>query len=728
MTAREPEDNPYVRAPEASFEPVDTLSAARARDQAALLREAVRYHDYRYYVRADPVIADRTYDALFERLEALEHAFDLATETSPTQRVGGEPVDGLETVEHVAPMRSLDHSDDPDDVREFDRRVRAGLADTEYVGPVAYVCEPKFDGISIEVVYDDGVYTRATTRGDGSRGDDITEQVRTIPSVPERLRGAAPDRLAVRGEAYMPRDAFGAYNRDRIERGEDPFANPRNATAGTLRQLDPSVVAERPLSVMFFGILETTAEVVTQSALYERLPEWGLRTADRTKRVTDIEAAIDYRDRLLAARDELAYEVDGAVLTLDNRRAGELLGATARAPRWAFAYKFPARSEETTIREIAVQVGRTGRLTPVALLDPVDVGGVTVSRASLHNPDEIERLGVDVNDRVRLERAGDVIPYVTDVIEHETAGSFALPDRCPACDTPVERDGPLAFCPAGLQCPPQLERTIEHYASRAALDIEGLGEERISQLIDAGLLTEPADLYELAVGDLTELEGWGEQSAENLIAEIAASTTPPVADFLTGLGVPDVGDTTARALAAEFGSVAAIRAADPDTLQQVPDIGPAVAASIRSYFDTERTAAAVDRLLEHVAPEPPATDDRPDALADTTVVFTGTLERFTRTDAQSLVETHGGTATSSVSGATDYLVAGDNPGQRKQTAAADNDVPVLSEHEFLAMLADAGVELPGVDSPGGRADAPETGQLETTDTPPDSDRTLAEFE
>ncbi len=691
VTEPDPENNPYVRASDVEFAPVAQLSEADANEQAALLREAIRYHDHRYYVQADPLIADRTYDRLFERLERLEESFELTTETSPTERVGGEPVDELGAVEHAAPMRSLDHSDDADAVGEFDRRVREELTATEYDGSVAYFCEPKFDGVSVEVVYEDGVYERAATRGDGQQGDDVTEQVRTIASVPARLRGEYPDRLVVRGEAYMPREAFAAYNRERIEHGEDAFANPRNATAGTLRQLDPSVVAERPLAVYFFDVLETTATIETHGDMYELLPEWGLRTTDRVERVTDIEAAIAYRDRLLETREELDYEIDGAVISLDDRRACELLGATARAPRWAFAYKFPARSEETTVREIAVQVGRTGRLTPVALLDPIDVGGVTVSRASLHNPAEIERLGVAVGDRVRVERAGDVIPYVTELVEGDPDDHFGFPETCPACGTPVERDGPLAYCPAGLGCPPQLERAIEHYASRAALDIEGLGEEGIGQLVEEELLTEPADLYELTADELAELEGWGEQSAENLLAEIDRSETPPLADFLTGLGIPDIGATTARALALEFGSVEAVRSADAEELQRVPDVGPAVAASIRSYFEADRTAAAVDRLLEHVDPVAPK-GETADALAGLTVVFTGSLDRFTRGEAQSLVEDHGGTATGSVSGNTDYLVVGDDPGQRKQTAAADREVPTLSEAEFVALLADRGVD------------------------------------
>ncbi len=685
-----PEDNPYVSDPDTDFPPVENVTPAQAREQAELLREAIRYHDYRYYVRADPVVGDRTYDALFARLEKLEAAFDLEPETSPTQRVGGAPVDELDTVDHVAVMQSLDQSGDAEDVRAFDERVHDRLADTAYDGPVDYFCEPKFDGLSLEVVYEEGVYERAATRGDGERGDDVTEQVRTIPAVPQRLHGDYPEFLAVRGEVYMPRESFQAHNRDRVERGEEPFANPRNAAAGTLRQLDPSVVAQRPLSVFFFGVLDATVSFDTCEQLYERLPEWGLRVSDRVERVTDIEGALAYRDRLLDERDTLAYETDGAVLTVDDREACDLLGSTSRAPRWAFAYKFPARSDRTTVRDIAVQVGRTGRITPVALLDPVEVGGVTVSRASLHNPEEIERLGVDTGDVVEIERAGDVIPEVTEVLEDDNDGHFRFPDACPACDTALEREGPLAFCPAGLNCPAQREQTIDHYASREALDIEGLGGERVAQLVEAELIEEPADLYELTVQGLASLEGWGEQSATNLLEEVERTKRPPLADFLTALGITEVGPTTAQELAHHFGTFEAVREADESELQAVPDIGPTVAAAIRDFFDSERNRVALDALLEHVDPQ--AAEERGDTLDGETFVFTGTLGALTRSEARELVERHGGSATGTVSGNTDYLVVGENPGRRKRDDADEHDVETVSETEFLTLLKESGID------------------------------------
>lgn len=708
----DPDENPYVEAPPTDFEPVDELSAEAAAEQASLLRAAVREHDHRYYVEADPLIADETYDRLFARLEALEEAFDLPTEDSPTRRVGGEPLDELETVEHVAPMRSIDNATEAEAVREFDERVRRGL-DAEGFDPdeVAYVCEPKFDGLSVEVVYEDGVYARAATRGDGIEGDDVTEQVRTIRSVPGRLRGDPPETLAVRGEAYMPRDAFDAYNEALMERGEEPFANPRNAAAGTLRQLDPAVVAERPLDVFFFDVLawETGDGAAggaeggddagpperpdTHWAEFDAFDAFGLRRTDRVERVGDIEEAIEYRDRLMADRDDLDYEIDGAVIAVDDRAHREALGSTSRAPRWAFAHKFPPRTATTTVEGITVQVGRTGRLTPVAELDPVDVGGVTVSRATLHNPAEIEALGVNVGDRVRIYRAGDVIPYVPEVVEKRSEGTYEFPETCPICDAPVERDGPLAFCTGGLGCPAQLERAVEHWARRDALDVDGLGPERVEQLREAGLVESLPDLYDLTVEELAALEGWGETSAENLVAELEATKEPPLDAFLAGLGIPDVGATTARALAAQFGDLDSILDADEAALREVDDVGPEVAESIRDFFDNEENRAAIEGLRERgVEPESVEVESG-DALDGLTFVFTGSLST-TRSEAQAHVEAHGANATSSVSGNTDYLVAGEDPGRSKRSDAESEGVPVLDEDAFADLLAERGVAWP----------------------------------
>ncbi|MFB6127303.1 MAG: NAD-dependent DNA ligase LigA [Halolamina sp.] len=716
-----PDDNPYVRDPDTEFDPPESLGEETAERQIERLRAAIRYHDYRYYVASDPVVADRTYDALFSRLERLEAAFDRQTETSPTARVGGETLEELASVEHVAPMLSIDQSGDADDVRAFDERVRRRLSrdgddedDGDEEPTVRYTCEPKFDGLSLEVVYEDGVYRRAATRGDGAVGDDVTEQVRTIASIPQRLRGDHPEFLAVRGEVFMPKDAFQAHNAERIERGDDPFANPRNAAAGTLRQLDPDVVAERPLDCFFYDVLGTgdaddDADPDTQRAVVDALARWGLPVNGRTERVDDIEDAIDYRDRLLADREGLNYEVDGTVIKVDDRGAQAELGTTQRAYRWAFAYKFPARTEETTVAGVAVQIGRTGRLTPVALLEPVDVGGVTVSRASLHNPAEIERLGVDAGDRVRVERAGDVIPQIAEVVEADSESTYDFPTECPVCASPVERDGPLAFCSGGLSCPRQQERAIEHYAGDAGLDIEGLGPERVDELLEAGLVERVPDLYDLVVEELAALEGWGETSAENLLAEIAATTEPSLAAFLSALGIREVGPATAEDLAVAFGDLDAFPVgvgddapseADLDAFEEavteIDGIGETVAGHVREFFESAGNRRVIADLRA-AGVEPQSNErggeegERP--LEGCTFVFTGSLS-VSRDAAQALVERHGASATGSVSGNTDYLVVGDSPGRRKREAADEEGVPQLDEEEFADLLAGHGIDYP----------------------------------
>ncbi|XVH32778.1 NAD-dependent DNA ligase LigA [Haloferacaceae archaeon DSL9] len=692
------EENPYLREPPTDFDPVSALSEADAKAQVELLREAIREHDYRYYVDADPLIADRVYDLLFARLEELEDAFDLTVPHSPTQRVGGEPLDQLETVEHTAPMLSIDQSGEADDVRSFDERVRRELGSASVDADVDYVCEPKFDGLSIEVVYEDGRLERAATRGDGREGDDVTRQVRTIRSIPQRLRGEHPSSLAVRGEIFIPRDAFQELNRERVERDEEPFANPRNAAAGTLRQLDPDVVARRPLDCFFYDVLAFEDDDLdrpeTQWDELDALDSYGLKTDDRAERVADIEGAIDYRDALMADRDGLNYEIDGVVIKVDDVAACERLGSTARSVRWAFAYKFPARTEVTTIQDVVVQVGRTGRLTPVALLDPVQVGGVTVSRATLHNPGEIESLGVDIGDLVRVLRAGDVIPYIEEIVEKRSEGTFVFPEACPICGSDVERDGPLAFCTGGLACEAQLERTIQHYVSRAGLDIEGLGGERITQLREAGLLESLPDLYRLDREAIASLDGWGETSADNLVSEVDAAKTPPLSDFLAALSIPDVGNSTASNLAREFGSLDALEDASVEELTRVNDIGETVATKVREFFANEENRAVLEELRS-LGVEPESVDGRSggDELAGLTFVFTGALS-VPRSDARDLVEARGANATGSVSGNTDYLVVGEDPGQRKRDDATANGVPILDEAEFADLLDEHDIEWP----------------------------------
>jgi DNA ligase (NAD+) len=665
-----PADNPYVVEPEPSFAPVEELDADAAREQIELLREAIEYHDYRYYVANDPAIADRTYDALFGRLQRLEDAFDCHDENSPTRRVGGEPLDELETVDHVAPMLSLQSAGAADEVREFDRRIR------DAVGDVSYSAEPKFDGFSIEVVYEDGAFERAVTRGDGRAGEDVSANVRTIGSVPLHLPDA-PATLAVRGEVYMPRSGFQELNERRIERGDDPFANPRNAAAGTVRLLDPAMVAERPLEAFFYDVIDASATLASQTEATDLLRDLGFRVTDDVAVVDDVEAVIDYRDRLLEARDDLEYEIDGVVAKVVDFDARERLGSTARHPRWAFAYKFPARTGETTVERIVVQVGRTGKLTPVALLDPVDVRGVTISRATLHNAARIADLGVREGATVRVERAGDVIPEVVEVVDGGD-GDFEMPGSCPVCDGDVVREGEHHYC-TNASCPAQLRRSLQHFCSRDAMDVEGVGTEAADQLVDAGLVTSLADLYDLDRSELAALDGWGERSAENLLDELEASKDVDLATFVYALGIRHVGTERARALAAEF-SVEELTSAGVDDLQSVEDVGPEVARAVVSYFDAPENVETVERLLDAgVRPERRARGTELDGL---TVVFTGSVPGYTRSELTALLESHGADVTSSVSGETDYLVVGENPGTRKREQAAETGVETLDVDAF----------------------------------------------
>ncbi len=673
--------NPYIWNPDTDFQPVSGLSKSDAKEQVTLLREAVREHDRRYYVEDNPIIADRTYDKLFARLKELEDAFGLSSNDSPTARVGGEPIDEFPTIEHVAPMLSIEQSGEEEDVRNFDSRVRKETGES----PVAYVCEPKFDGISLALYYEDGVLDKAVTRGDGHKGDDVTQNARTVQSIPLRLEGDVPEFLVVRGELFMPRDAFQDYNRERLEQDEDPFANPRNATAGTIRQQDPGIVAERPLDYYAFEVLESSSPWPSRTVEHEAFEELGLPVSDLLESVTGVEEAIGYRNDLLDARDDLNVEIDGVVIKVNNRDAQETLGTTSHHPRWVFAYKFPPRSGETTLRDIALQIGRTGRVTPVALLDPVDVGGVTVSRASLHNPEQIADLGVDIGDKVRVERAGDVIPQVAEVTEETSETHYTFPEVCPVCESQIERDGPMARCTGGLSCPSQQRRSIEHYTSRKGLDVDGFGEKTVKQLITEGLVTDIADLYEMDVETVEELDGFGQQSAEKLVTAIDETREPELDSFITALGIREVGPTVARSLAREFQSFESLQSASAAELQAVPDIGPVTVGRIHDFFNSPGNIEVLNRVLEHVEPQE-VEETGGDAFDNMTIVFTGSVPNYTRSEVTDIIEREGGRVTNSVSGATDLLVVGENPGTRKQQAAEENNVETKSADEFEALL------------------------------------------
>lgn len=669
---KQPENNPYIRNPKLDFQDAEELKEEEAEEQVELLREAVEYHDYRYYVENNPVISDRAYDKLFDRLQKLERKYDLQKENSPTQRVGGETLNELESREHVREMLSIDASDEAEEVRNFADRVE------DKAGKVKYHLEPKFDGLSVEFVYENGELEAAVTRGNGVEGDDITENIRTIGAVPLKLHGA-PETLVVRGEVYMPRDGFQKINKERVERGEDPFANPRNAAAGTVRQLDPSVVANRPLDVFFYDIMETSAEPRTQVEAMELMEECGLKVNEYNEPVDDIEQFIDYRNEMIERREDLNYDIDGVIAKVNDFEKREVLGKTSAHPRWAFAYKFPAKTGTTTVQDIAVQVGRTGKLTPVALLEPIDVKGVTISRASLHNEKQAQKLGISPGAKVKVERAGDVIPQVKEVVE-EGEEVFEMPEECPVCGSEVIGEKEHHFCTGGISCPAQLKRKLQYFASEEAMDIDGLGEKVAEQLVDQGLIEKIPDLYRLEKDELLELEKFAEKSAENLLNEIEDSKDIDLASFLTALGIRHVGKETARDLAEEY-TLEELENASKEELMELEDIGPEVAENIESFFEGAGREQVEELLDEGVKPKRAETGEELEGLK---LVITGSIEGFTRAELTELLERHGADVTSSVSSETDYLIVGENPGESKRDQAEDEDVEEIEEDRFRA--------------------------------------------
>lgn len=683
--------------PDIDLDRVDSEDAAA--EAAEQLRAALRYHNYRYYVLDDPVVSDAEYDQLFQQLQALEEEYpDLRTPDSPTQQVGGEVVDELGSVEHPAPMLSLKAVYEEEEVRSFDETCRDELG----VNQVEYTAEPKFDGLAVELIYEEGQLVQAATRGDGQTGEEITANVKTIKSVPLRLREEerdVPDRLVVRGEAYMRKDEFNAFNREREENGQQPFANPRNAAAGSLRQLDSNVTARRPLHIYFYEIApETERDFDTHAEVLDALPDWGLRVCeDKIRRCDGIEEALDHHGAIADERDDLPYEIDGVVIKVNDLNAHDTLGVRNRDPRWAVAYKFAPRQATTVITDIYEQVGRTGRVTPVAKLEPVSIGGVEVSRASLHNQNEIDRKDIRIGDTVLVERAGDVIPQVVKAIEDERDGSeekYHIPDTCPVCGSEVilSDDKKQAFCTGGMACDAQLRERLKHYASREATDIEGLGDKRAEQLIGEGLVDKISDLYELGKDDLLDLERYAEKSAQNLLDEIEQSLTQDLDRFVYALGIPLVGSATARQLAARFSTLDALMEADEADLRAIEDIGPEVARSIVAFFDDEENRAVIDAIREAGLSLSNPYSDADRTLDGLTFVFTGQLDHWTRDEVQALVERNGGRATSSVSSETDYVVAGPGAGQKREDAD-EHDVPVLDEEAFLDFLGEKGVDL-----------------------------------
>ncbi len=661
---------------------------AQARQDAARLRGEIERHNYQYHVLDDPLIPDAGYDRLLRTLEDLEHQFpQIATADSPTQRVGSLPLESFVTAEHAVPMLSLANAFSEQEVGDFDRRCREGLA----VESVTYAAEPKLDGLAISLLYEEGAFRMAATRGDGHRGEDVTLNVRAIRSIPLKLLGKGyPAVLEVRGEVYMPLAGFERLNRAQEEKGEKRYANPRNAAAGSLRQLDPRLSAARPLDFFCYGVgrWQRGPMPVTHLATLATLRNWGLRVNPLAREVRGVEQCLAYYADLSAQRAKLSYEIDGVVYKVNDYASQQALGAVSRAPRWALAHKFPAQEEMTVVQRIEVQVGRTGAITPVARLEPVFVGGVTVSNATLHNKEEIERLDVRPGDTVIVRRAGDVIPEVVSVVRERrrrNARRYRFPSQCPVCgsDISADDDGVILRCSGGLYCSAQVKESIKHFVSRRAMDIDGLGAKLVEQLVDTGQVTTAADLYHLTEEELANLERMGDKSAANLMVALEQSQATTLGRFLYALGIPQVGEATAQILAVHFGSLEALAMADATALEAVPDVGPVVAAGIQRFLAQDHNREVIERLRQAGVhwPKVQSTVSGDGPFAGTTVVVTGTLSGMSRDQARDWLKAQGAKVTGSVSAKTDYVIVGENPGS-KRDQAEQLGVTVLSEAQM----------------------------------------------
>ena len=667
---------------------------AAAAAQAAELRRQLAHHDYRYYVLDDPQVPDAEYDRLMRELRALEAAHpELITPDSPTQRVAGAPSAAFGELVHRVPMLSLDNAFTEEDVAAFDRRIHERLGVS---GDLEYVAEPKLDGLAVTVIYRDGLLEQAATRGDGLTGEDVTANVRTIRAVPQRLQGAAPRLIEARGEVFMLLAGFARMNAKAREQGEKVFVNPRNAAAGSLRQLDPRITATRPLTAVFYGLgaLEGAAPPAGQRELLERLRALGLPVSKEVRAVRGVAGCLEYYRALGARRASLPYQIDGVVYKLEPRAEQERLGFLSRSPRWAIAHKFPADEALTVVKGIEFQVGRTGALTPVARLEPVFVSGVTVSNVTLHNIDEVHRKDVRVGDTVIVRRAGDVIPEVVSVLAERRPPGITpveLPPTCPVCHSRVLRaEGEaVARCTGAFTCRAQRQESLRHFASRRALDIEGLGDKLIEQLVERERLRSPADIYTLGVEELAQLERMGERSAANLVAAIEKSKRTTLPRVLFGLGIREVGEATALALARHFGTLESLMDATAETIQQVPDVGPIVAAHVAAFFASEDHRKVIkalrDKGLRWSEVRAPAPAAGAGALAGKTFVLTGTLESLTREAATEALIARGAKVVASVSKKTSYVVAGAEAGS-KLTKAQQLGVPVIGEAQLKKLL------------------------------------------
>ena len=673
-------------------DPVPEAPAPDPTKDVAALRSELRRHAHLYYVEGRPEIGDAEYDDLFVRLKHLERTHpELVTPDSPTQRVGNEPMAGFEDARHTAPMLSLDSSAAEADLRRFDTRVRDALGEGH---EPTYLLQPKLDGVSIELVYEEGLLVRAVTRGNGHRGHVVTPNLRTVPSLPLRLRTEdrpSPSLLALRGEVMMYVADFRALNEQMIESGEEPYGSARNSAAGAIRQLDPRLAASRPLQVFVYDILliEGHHGFVSDADAVRAITDWGLRVPERVETAKSVEEIVAYHASFAKGREALPYEIDGIVVKLDDIPARGPLGATSHHPRWAMAYKFPPRQAVSRVERIDVQVGRTGVLTPVAFLEPTMLGGVKVQRASLHNREELVRKDIRDGDRVLIQRAGDVIPQVVRVVPTEEGRSlpFAMPVECPSCGSEVVEDGPRTRCLNRFACPAQLKGRLVHYASRSALDIEGLGEETVSLLVDKGMVLQLADLYTLTPEPLAKLDGFAEKSATALVSAIAASRGPDLARFLVALGIPEVGVTVARALAQVFSGLDQVRRADESELEAIDGIGPIMSVAITRFFRDERNASTIDGLIAKGVDPVRAVTVQASADAGA-AVFTGTLP-VPRSTAEATWRAVGGRVTSAVSKKTTFVVAGEGAGS-KLAKAERIGVEVLEYGSFLERVRELG--------------------------------------
>ena len=657
------------------------------------LRQQLNHHSYQYYVLDDPEIPDVEYDRLYRELQSLEQAFpDLITSDSPTQRVGDQPLDHFDQVKHEIPMLSLDNVFDEDELSAFYKRIQNRL---EIDGSIEFAAEPKLDGLAVSLLYKDGVLVRAGTRGDGTIGEDITQNVRTIHSIPLRLIGKkVPEVLEVRGEVFMPKAGFEELNRKAKENDEKVFANPRNAAAGSLRQLDPKITATRPLAMYCYSVgkVEGMSAFKTHSDMLDSLQNLGLPLCKERNVVSDVAGCLDYFNQLSQRRDALPYEIDGIVYKVNNLSWQKELGFVAKAPRWAIAHKFPAQEEITTVNDIEFQVGRTGAITPVARLEPVFVGGVTVSNATLHNMDEVERKDVRVGDQVIIRRAGDVIPEVVRVVpgsRKKDARKVKMLKHCPVCGSDIEQkeDEAVARCSGGLFCQAQRKESIKHFASRKAMDVDGLGDKLVEQLVDEKLIDHVDDLYHLTVASVAGLERMGDKSAQNLVDALEKSKQTTLNRFIYALGIREVGEATAQVLADHFGSLESVIAADEEQLQSAQDVGPVVAYHIHNFFRQKHNMEIIEKLKQAGIhwPDQEPVEEKEQTLAGQTFVITGTLSSMSRDDAKKALQAKGAKVAGSVSKKTSYVIVGDNPGSKASKAEALG-VEILDEESLVGLL------------------------------------------